>query len=436
MRVSVILLALRAVLGMTKGARRVAGRVTRCLAGTAALIVLVLGPGSTAPLGPDRPATDTTSLSQHPARLLVPTAATTAAGRHSSRRAGSDLPAATAGPVSRSAAGPDEHHLPTATVTGPDGMPWQVLAGWSDPVQWPRRGTVVSATVTGARTRLTEQAWVHLPGAYFATTGSGPLGGARELPVTVVFTGYPGHEDNLITRQHYPQVAADAVTAGTLTPTVLVMLSPSVDHPWDTECTDIPHGPQAFTFDAEDVPDAVAARFGLHPDAYAAIGDSTGGYCAAKLESLDPGRFTAAASLSGYYRPATDPSTRGVFTDTGLRERNDLGWRLLHLPVPPVALLLATARDETGADGWATDREWFDLTRAPMTTDQLTLDHGGHNSAAWAREIPYALSWIADHLPHAPTTTAPVPAGATLTHHTDVDRRSAPPATRHTTGHR
>jgi S-formylglutathione hydrolase FrmB len=266
---------------------------------------------------------------------------------------------------------------------------------------------VISTTLHGAASGLSELAWVYLPAAYFQP-------GPRNLPITIVFSGYPGHPDNLITRQHYPQATLAGIAAGTIAPSVLVMLAPSVTYPWDTECSDIPDGPQAFTFYDRDVPDATAVQFHLQPDSYDAIGDSTGGYCAAKLQSFDPTRFTVAASLSGYYRPATDPTTHRVFADNALREHNDLGWRLQHLPVPAVSLLLATARDEAGPDGWTTNHAWLRLIQHPMTADGLILDHGGHNFASWDREIPYALSWISGHLPHAHTAPAPVPAGATV----------------------
>ncbi|HEX3612753.1 MAG TPA: alpha/beta hydrolase-fold protein [Sporichthyaceae bacterium] len=311
-----------------------------------------------------------------------------------------------------------EHLLPTVVEPGPDGADWNVLTDWSDPTSWPQRGAVLSTTLRGRVSGLSEHAYVYLPSAYFDPAGPGqdPSGPRRRnLPLAVVFSGYPGDADRLINRLHYPAVTLAGIQDGTIAPTVLVMLSPSVDYPWDTECTDIPDGPQAFTFYDRDVPDAVVGQFALRPQTYAAIGDSTGGYCAAKLEAIDPTRFPVAASLSGYFQPATDPTTRGAFNDSTLRERNDLGWRLQHLPVPAVSLLLATATDEGGDDGYATNQEWLHLIHAPMTARELVLDHGGHNFNSWNREIPYALSWITAHLPRSRAILAATPTGAAIT---------------------
>jgi hypothetical protein len=143
--------------------------------------------------------------------------------------------------------------------------------------------------------------------------------------------------------------------------------------------------------------------------------------------------------MSGYYQPATDPTTHGEFDDTTLREHNDLGWRLQHLPVPAVSLLLATAADENGDDGYTTNQNWLNLTQPPMTAAELVLSHGGHDFTSWNREIPYALSWISAHLPHAHTTLAPPPADATLTDPTPAhpaDGENAGTPRPHTAGSR
>jgi Putative esterase len=306
-----------------------------------------------------------------------------------------------------------DYLLPTAAEPSPDGSSWQTPTTWAEPGDWAQRGTIVSTTLYGRVSGFSERAYVYLPPVYF---GAAP---ARNLPIAVVFSGYPGTADELITRGHYPDAVLTGLTAGQVVPMVLVMLPPTVNFPWDTECTDIPDGPQAFTFYSRDVPDAVADQFHLHPTGYASIGDSTGGYCAAKLEALDPSRFTVAVSLSGYFHPAVDPSTRGEFDDASLRDRNDLGWRLKHLPAPPVSLLLATAYDERGLDGYDTSAEWIRLVKAPMTARELILEHGSHNFTSWGEEIPYGLSWISAKLPGSHVAQAPAPTDSVLTDGTE-----------------
>jgi S-formylglutathione hydrolase FrmB len=271
---------------------------------------------------------------------------------------------------------------------------WKASA-WSKRADWPTKGAVVQATLAGATSKLSENALVYLPPAYFHTGQA-----ARSIPVVEVFTGFPGVEHNLVSRLHYPDQVLAGIQRGTAGPMVLVMLQPAPTYPWDTECTNVPHGPQTITYFTTDVPNLVTSMFGLHPTGWGTMGDSTGGYCAAKVQAMAPQRFTAAVSLSGYTAPATDYTTRGIFTgDQALRNENDLLWRLQHYSAPPVALLVATAKDETGTDGWTTAQRWLHAVRAPMVADELALPHGGHNFRSWNREIPFALTWISAHLP-------------------------------------
>jgi S-formylglutathione hydrolase FrmB len=211
-------------------------------------------------------------------------------------------------------------------------------------------------------------------------------------------TGYPGSTLLLVDRLHYPSDLLTAIEQGSR-PMVLVLLRPSVTYPRDTECTNVPHGPQAFTYFAQDVPSVVASAFGLRPPSYGAIGDSTGAMCAVKLAVTDPQRFTAAVSLSGYFRAIRDITTGDLYGGSAtVRNLNDVMWRLRHLPLPAVSLLVATSLTEHGADGYASAQKLLALVRAPMSADEIVLNQGGHNFETWNREIPSALRWLSAHL--------------------------------------
>lgn len=268
---------------------------------------------------------------------------------------------------------------------------------WSSRSQWRTRGAVMSMPVNGPTTGLSEPAFVYLPPSYFT--------GARHLPVVEVLSGYPGSSLVLVDRMNYPAQLIDAIDAGAAQPMVLVMLRPSVTVPRDTECTNVPHGPQAFSYFSSDVPTVVDRVFNLSPTAYAVAGQSTGGLCAAKLAVMDPTRFRAAVSLSGYYRAITDFTTGNLYgNSTRYRELNDVMWRLTHLPPPRISLLVGTSKTETGADGYATAQRLLQVVRPPMSADEIVLNHGGHNFWTWRQEVPIALRWLSKHFPPvAPT---------------------------------
>ncbi|WP_042406192.1 alpha/beta hydrolase [Streptacidiphilus carbonis] len=264
-------------------------------------------------------------------------------------------------------------------------------------------GMVQRVSIRGSGTGLTEQAYVYLPPQYFQASAA-----RRRFPVILVLTGYPGTAHNLISRMKYPTLAAQAIVRGAMQPTVLVMMRPSVAMPRDTECQDVPAGPQAETFFDVDLHQAMAAhyRVGVSGRSWAVIGDSTGGYCALKLAVRDPQAFSAAASLSGYYTAAQDSTTGNLFAGSQrLREENDLMWRLRNLPPPRVSVLVATSRQ--GEADYRATLAFIAAAKPPMDVASLILPSGGHNFHTWNRETPTALPWTAHHLHTPPDTPSP-----------------------------
>lgn len=255
----------------------------------------------------------------------------------------------------------------------------------------PGQGRLQTMELRGATTGLSQQSMVYLPPQYLA--------GRRDLPVVEVLTGFPGTELNLVRRLHYPELLLRGIRSGTVPPMVLVLLRPTLVPPRDTECTDVPHGPQALSWFTRDVPLAMQRSFGLTTTSYGVIGDSTGGLCAVKMALLHPERFRAAAALSGYYRAVQDRTTGDLYGGSrSVRLHNDPMWRLQHLPAPRTSLFIATSKQERGPDGYASAQALLRAVRAPLSADELVQATGGHNFTTWSREIPAALVWLGQHL--------------------------------------
>ncbi|MEU8274204.1 alpha/beta hydrolase [Microbispora bryophytorum] len=261
-------------------------------------------------------------------------------------------------------------------------------------------GRLEQVTIAGARTGLSSSAYVYLPPQYFDPRYAG-----RRFPVILGLTGYPGDEENLVSRLDLPTRAATSILTHEIGPTVLVLMRPTIAPPRDTECVDVPGGPQVETYFTADVPRAVTAAFRVGTGAanWGILGDSTGGYCALKLTMRHPDTFSAAVSLSGYFHALVDVTTGDLFGgNRRLQDENDLMWRLANLPAPPVSVLVASSRQ--GESGYRATTEFTAAVRAPMRVSSLILPSGGHNFATWNRELPQALPWLAQQL-HAPAQT-------------------------------
>ena len=286
------------------------------------------------------------------------------------------------------------------TAGGGSGGPLQVLdtqrvkeAGGARPRAG---GQIQRVDIVGRTTHIATPAYVYLPPEYFQ-----PRFRTRTFPAAVVLTGYPGTAQALVDKLHYPRTALELAKDGRAQPMILVMLRPTVAPPRDTECVDIPGGPQTESFFARDLPDAVLAhyRVGRKPGSWGIVGDSTGGYCALKLALHHPEVYAAGAGLSPYYKAPIDPTTGDLFHgNKELRDRADLFWYLEHMPAADTSLLVSSSR--IGEADYRDTLRFIERVKAtkPTRISSIILDSGGHNFNTWRREIPATLQWLSGRL--------------------------------------
>jgi hypothetical protein len=298
---------------------------------------------------------------------------------------------------------------------------------WSTPGQYATRGAVATVRLYGPQSHLTNPLAVYLPPAYFT--------GNRSLPLVEAITGYPSTYLSLTDRLAMPHELLAGIRAHTVGQFVLVMAPSGLPYPVDSECTNSPSGPFAFTYFDRDVPRQMSVLLGLHPTELGAVGYSTGGYCAVKLAMLDPKRFVAAASMSGYFYAQPGKSSPRMFGNAlPVRRLNDLRWRLQHLPSPPTSVLIMTGTQEAGLDGWAENNRFLSEVKAPMHAERFVVSNDfGHSYWTWREEVMPAFVWLSRSLGLTPGAGGTVLAGAA---HQPGTHRAVDPARRHTHAHR
>ncbi|MGA5142894.1 alpha/beta hydrolase [Streptomyces azureus] len=257
-------------------------------------------------------------------------------------------------------------------------------------------GRIQQIDIVGRTTRIATPAYVYLPPEYFQ-----PRYRTRTFPTAVVLTGYPGTASALVEKLHYPRTALELAREGRMPPMILVMLRPTVAPPRDTECVDVPGGPQTESFFARDLPDALRTHYRVadKPPGLGIIGNSTGGYCALKIAMHHPDVYAAGAGLSAYYKAPIDATTGDLFQgDKGLRNRADLWWYLKHRPAPDTSLLVTSSR--SGESNYRDTMRFIERVQATGRTriSSIILESGGHNFNTWRREIPATLEWIGGRL--------------------------------------
>jgi enterochelin esterase-like enzyme len=268
---------------------------------------------------------------------------------------------------------------------------------------------IARVQIRGPRTGLTSSSgYVYLPPQYFQLAYSD-----ARFPAVLALTGYPGGARSIIDRLGLPATAARLAAAGRARPVVYVMLNVSPVFPRDTECTNVPAGPQVASFFATDVPLAIEQTFRVTAShaGWGTLGYSTGGYCAAKLAMMYPDTFSAAVSIAGYYTALRDSTTGNLYGgSTAYQNENNLDWRLRHLPVPPVSVLVTSSK--VSENTYPGTLGFLRLVRSPMHAYALIDPVGGHNFGVWSHELPSALQWLTYRLWHPRSASSP-PSGTT-----------------------
>ena len=221
----------------------------------------------------------------------------------------------------------------------------------------------------------------------------------HRYPVVVFLPGYPGTPTTWLHALQLQQVL-DAEEAAKRVPALIAVLpTMNVAAPRDTECTNVPNGPQASTWLGTDVPQVLSRQTrALPPGAdWAVTGYSTGGFCTAKMLLTHTESYRTGAVLSGYFTAGTDITTGDLFGGSEqVRQQNDPLWLVSHRPTPPSNLLTVWSAQDPETAG--PTQAFLKAVRPPLKVEELRLARGGHNTQVWLGVLPQVLDWIGAHL--------------------------------------
>ena len=184
-------------------------------------------------------------------------------------------------------------------------------------------------------------------------------------------------------------------------PTVLVMMRPTVAPPRDTECMDVPGGPQTETFFTKDLRDA---HRGPLPDR--ARGQELGRHrrlhrrlLRAEDDHAPPrGVLRRRRPCPALLRRARDATTGDLFGGNSAAAAGEQPDVAAAAPAAsagePAGHQQQAGRGELPQDPAVHPAE----RRPPSRISSIILDSGGHNFNTWGREIPAALEWLGNHL--------------------------------------
>jgi enterochelin esterase-like enzyme len=249
-------------------------------------------------------------------------------------------------------------------------------------------------TLRGRRSRISATVITWLPPQYhdrhYAKT---------RFPVVMVLGGADVRIHHVIDRLNFATHASQEIRSGRVAPFVAVFPEINVALPVETECTDYPGGPQAFTWLNQDVRNWATSKLRVSTDArrWAVMGWSTGGYCAALLHLREPARFGAAASVEGYFNPEPDSFT-GNLSELlkkypTLYNDSSAMWLIEHHPPARVHLLVMSSK--TDPQSYPQARQFLRREQNVSGVQPYLVEGVGHSLDAYQAVLTPILNWFA-----------------------------------------
>jgi enterochelin esterase-like enzyme len=253
---------------------------------------------------------------------------------------------------------------------------------------------ILRYTVTGAISGISAPVMVELPAGY-----SAPAARSRQYPVLETFHGIPGDIAQWIDSMDLGGSVAATVAKHQLSDVLVV--SPSIEIPRgrDTECVNgSAADPKVETWLTQDVPNWVLHTFRVRPGraAWATIGLSAGGWCAAMAAMLHPDRYAASIVLGGYFRPEFSKQYQPFRQRSAQAQRYDL-IALAHNHAPPVALWVETSHSDPIS--YPSASLLLQQAKPPLSVTSVVLAHAGHRMSLWQGLLPQALAWLGSNIP-------------------------------------
>jgi Putative esterase len=253
------------------------------------------------------------------------------------------------------------------------------------------RGRLEVLPIDGRRSHTRSEMLVWLPPQY-----TEPAYRHRRFPVVEFLPGQPEQPAGVFRGFELVSSAQAAISSGRVPPFVLVVPPLMIRPPSDTECTNVPHGPQALTWLASDVPHAITSRLRVDPPGrhWSVMGWSTGGFCAAKLVYAYPRVFAAAVGLGGYYQPSTDRTWPNLFGGLpSVRRHNSPQWLYAHRSSGLTARLLIVSSRQDG-ESWRSSAKMIAATRDNPHVSRVVVPSGGHNFGVYRPYVGPGLRWL------------------------------------------
>lgn len=253
-----------------------------------------------------------------------------------------------------------------------------------------RSGRVFSIDLPGTESGIDRRGLVYLPPQYGL-----PQYRTVRFPVVELMHGTPGSPRSWTVEFGIARIIDTLLAERAIGPMVFVM--PDITQGRSQqECLNYP-GVRDDTYVSHDVVADVERRFRVTHDRsqWAAVGYSSGGYCAANLALRHRRDYGAVASIDGYYWPGDGPAIKRLAGNPVAQQDNDPlglvdGLRTGTVPMPQFWVSAGTG----STDDYDSAKTFVTALSRFEGVTFVAQPGANHNFYAWRDQIPQALRWV------------------------------------------
>lgn len=253
-----------------------------------------------------------------------------------------------------------------------------------------RNGRLISVDLPGRDSHINRRGLVYLPPQYGL-----PEYRTVRFPVVELMHGTPGSPRSWTVEFDIARIIDTLLAQRAIGPMVFVM--PDItEGRSEQECLNYATV-RDDTYVSHDVVTDVESRFRVTRDRsqWAAVGYSSGGYCAANLALRHRHDYGAVASLDGYYWPGDGPAIARLAGDpTAQRDNDPLGLvealRTGTVPMPQFWISAGTG----DSDDYYSAKDFVGALSRFEGVTFVAQPGATHNFYAWRDQIPRALRWV------------------------------------------
>ena len=266
----------------------------------------------------------------------------------------------------------------------------------------PNGSAIIRNVIKGSQSQIVGTILTVLPPSYVEQLRKDPTSLALKKYRAIEFlSGFPGSPTTWLHGMNLVHYFEQAQMTGAMPPTIAVLPQINILPHRDTECLDVPNGPQIETWLSQDVV-TYEKKFLLLPDErWGVTGYSTGGWCTAMLTLRNPQVFLAGVPIAAYFEPQfSTPFPAKSLAD--MKEKYDIKAIATSNPPSVNMLLINSPRDASSSKETI---RFAALLKKPVQEYEITLLNAGHNLKAWQRVEPTILQWFGKVFKLDPTRT-------------------------------